>query len=771
MTGCRIFMLVAWLLVGPLVGPTLAAAESAGLPGLSSEEPLRADAEVPPPSPNDVRELMRLLGDERMTTWLRQQASQDELPAESDAALSQNFQQQIDSALTYVQLRAAEIAAASMALLGAGGLLADAWTAEMSADDTLRCAIYVIIFLFVGAGLEWLYWRYAGGTLLRIELDAVVTLGRTVIRAITRGLLINGGIALFALGALGTFLSFDWPPFAGQLVLSLLMTVVTLRVLATLLVFVLAPRVDGLRLLPLDRAAARLLFRWTMAVAGIGVVGFFAAGTLDRLAVAPAANLAIKAIAGAVFVLTLIATVWWMDATLARRHHPDGDIRSVAENEPRLGPRNLGPILWSALILTAFGLWLMGLNEVMWTVVILALVWPAIVATHALVIHMFDRADTDSAHNADLALSDGTAAVEQPGAAADAQHGRHDLHRLIIGRLTRFVLVIIAVLGIGAAWGVSILSLSTSPTLAGRVFGIAVDVTVALLIADLVWVWAKTAIDRRMANFKAPEPGHAPGPEARMATLLPLLRKILMVTVIIMVALIALSSLGVNIGPLLAGAGVLGIAIGFGAQALVRDIVSGIFFLIDDAFRVGEYIEMGELRGTVESISIRSLRVRHHRGAVHTIPFGELKSLTNYSRDWVVMKLEFRVGFDADLMLVKKIIKQIGKELQENPDYGHHILEPLKSQGVRRMEEFNMVIGVKFMAKPGEQWTIRRDAYQRIRDAFDTHGISFAQRNVKVEVVGDQPLTEDVKKAAVSAAQEAVEQKVDAAGAPSPGAT
>jgi small-conductance mechanosensitive channel len=433
--------------------------------------------------------------------------------------------------------------------------------------------------------------------------------------------------------------------------------------------------------------------------------------------------------------------------------------------------------LWSALIVAAFGFWLMGLEEVMLTIVILALLVPAIITTRAVVNHLFDRAEMgDTPHQEAEAeiLDDGTrgddaAEMEPSEATAKNRHGRFDLHRLIIERLARFTLVILAVIAIGAVWGVGILSLSTSPTLAGRAFGVAVDVTVALLIADLVWVWAKTAIDRRMANFSAPEPGHTPGPEARMATLLPLLRKILLVTVIIMVVLIGLSSLGINIGPLLAGAGVMGIAIGFGAQALVRDIVSGIFFLIDDAFRVGEYIEMGELRGTVESISIRSLRVRHHRGAVHTIPFGELKSLTNYSRDWVIMKLEFRVGFDADLALVKKIVKQIGKELQQNPDYGHHILEPLKSQGVRRMEEFNMVIGVKFMAKPGEQWTIRRDAYQRIRDAFDAHGISFAERNVKVEVVGDQPLSEDARKAVVGAAQEAVEQQV---GPPAPsGAT
>ncbi len=251
-----------------------------------------------------------------------------------------------------------------------------------------------------------------------------------------------------------------------------------------------------------------------------------------------------------------------------------------------------------------------------------------------------------------------------------------------------------------------------------------------------------------------------------MATLLPMIKKVLLITIIIMVTLIFLSSLGVNVAPILAGAGVLGIALGFGAQALVRDIFSGVFFLIDDAFRVGEYIEMGELRGTVEAVSIRSLRVRHHRGALHTIPYGELKSLTNYSRDWVIMKLEFRVPFDTDIKLIKKIVKKVGAKLKDNPDYGHHIIQDLKSQGVRRMEEFNMVVGVKFMAVPGEQWTIRRDSYQMIRDEFEKNGIVFAQRHVKVEVVSDRPLTEQEEEAAASAAQESVEQQGPAGPAP-----
>ena len=168
----------------------------------------------------------------------------------------------------------------------------------------------------------------------------------------------------------------------------------------------------------------------------------------------------------------------------------------------------------------------------------------------------------------------------------------------------------------------------------------------------------------------------------------------------------------------------------------------------------------------MESISIRSLRVRHHRGMVHTIPFGELKSLTNYSRDWVIMKLEFRVPFDTDLGLVKKLVKKIGAELQENEVYGKSILQTLKSQGVRRMEEFNMVVGVKFMAKPGEQWLIRRDAYQKVRDAFEANGIGFAERNVKVQVMGNQPMDEATRQAVMGAAQSVMDRQMPKAPPP-----
>jgi small-conductance mechanosensitive channel len=200
--------------------------------------------------------------------------------------------------------------------------------------------------------------------------------------------------------------------------------------------------------------------------------------------------------------------------------------------------------------------------------------------------------------------------------------------------------------------------------------------------------------------------------------------------------------MGMDIGPLLAGAGVIGLALGFGAQTLVRDIISGVFYLAEDAFRIGEYISIGSTRGTVEGIAIRSLKLRHHRGPIHTVPFGEIKQLTNYSRDWIIMKLEFLLAFDTDLNKVKKIVKTIGKELEAHPELGHAILEPIKSQGVRRMEPTGMVVGLKFMATPGsEVYMLRREVYQRVRDAFEENGIQFARPQVMIAASGDAPLS------------------------------
>lgn len=221
---------------------------------------------------------------------------------------------------------------------------------------------------------------------------------------------------------------------------------------------------------------------------------------------------------------------------------------------------------------------------------------------------------------------------------------------------------------------------------------------------------------------------------SRLSTVLPLVLGVVQVTIIVLTVLLALAQIGIDITPLLAGAGIVGLAIGFGAQALVRDVVSGVFFLFDDAFRTGEYIEVGDTRGTVEKISIRSVQLRHHRGAVHTVPYGEIPKLTNQSRDWAIMKLRFTVPFDTDTEKVRKIFKRIGQDMLADEEFENDFLQPFKSQGVLEFDDVGIVLRGKFMAKPGKQFTLRKEILKRVQQAFDENGIEFARKEVRVRV-------------------------------------
>ncbi|MCV0428248.1 MAG: mechanosensitive ion channel family protein, partial [Roseibium sp.] len=274
----------------------------------------------------------------------------------------------------------------------------------------------------------------------------------------------------------------------------------------------------------------------------------------------------------------------------------------------------------------------------------------------------------------------------------------------------------------------------------GSLIGSFVEVLLVMFLGYMAYEAVKIVIDRQIAK-EAPaeqdeevEVGGAG--ESRIATLLPIFRNFLLITIVVIAAMVVLSELGVNIAPLFAGAGVVGLAIGFGAQTLIRDIFSGAFYLIDDAFRKGEYIDIGSAKGVVEKISIRSMQLRHHRGALTTVPFGEIQQVENFSRDWAVMKLGFRVTYDTDVEKMRKIIKNFGKELLEDEYYGPMFLAPLKSQGILSMEDSAMIARVKFTTKPGKQFELRKVVYAGLRDLFEKNGIKFAHRQVTVRVAG-----------------------------------
>ncbi|MEM6902603.1 MAG: mechanosensitive ion channel domain-containing protein [Pseudomonadota bacterium] len=357
----------------------------------------------------------------------------------------------------------------------------------------------------------------------------------------------------------------------------------------------------------------------------------------------------------------------------------------------------------------------------------------------------------------------------------DAVKAKRLATRPPVERIGRIVMLFVLFFFVASLWSVDPLRLlslrigSDAVDLLVEIFWIAVGTFLIWQVFD-IWLNRLQAADEGLGGASEEvELGEMGGQGGtRLATTLPLFRKTGHVLIAITSTLLALSELGVNIAPFIAGFGIIGLAVGFGAQTLVRDVVSGLFFLIDDAFRIGEYVDIGGTVGTVEKISVRSLRLRHHRGPLHTVPYGEVAKLTNYSRDWVIVKLKFRVPFDTEINKVKKIFKQIGRDLLEHEELGKDFIQPFKSQGVFDVDDSAIIVRGKFMAKPGKQFLIKREVYVRVQQSFEEHGIEFARRSVIVQVAGEEagsePPSDMVKqRAAIAAAEQAMEEEQQAA--------
>jgi small-conductance mechanosensitive channel len=258
---------------------------------------------------------------------------------------------------------------------------------------------------------------------------------------------------------------------------------------------------------------------------------------------------------------------------------------------------------------------------------------------------------------------------------------------------------------------------------------------IILLVVDVAWNIVKVLIDGKlsMSTVDPENGGEAAHRQARLRTLLPILRNFLMILFAAIAIMMALSSVGIEIGPLIAGAGIVGVAIGFGAQSVVKDIISGMFYLLDDAFRIGEYIQSGSYRGTVESFSLRSIRLRHHRGPIFIVPFSELGAVQNMSRDWSIVKFMLSVAYDADIDRVKKVTKAVGKALKEDPEFNPFIIENLKMKGIDEISDQGTKLSFGMTLKPTQlQSAIRRRAYAMLRQAFNENNIDIAVPTVKV---------------------------------------
>lgn len=227
----------------------------------------------------------------------------------------------------------------------------------------------------------------------------------------------------------------------------------------------------------------------------------------------------------------------------------------------------------------------------------------------------------------------------------------------------------------------------------------------------------------RAARLAEKEEGPLGERAKRVRTLLGFLRRAASVLIYAIALTMVLRALGVSITPILAGAGVAGVAVGFGAQGLIRDLISGLFILAEDQFRVGDVIKTAGVAGQVERVTLRVTQVRDLEGVVHTIPNGEIKVVSNLTKGFSRVSLDVGVGYQEDLDRAIKLLDAVGRELADDPQFGPLILEPPVVLGVEDLAESQVTLRLLAKTLPLRQWDVARELRRRIKLAFDREGI------------------------------------------------
>jgi moderate conductance mechanosensitive channel len=679
----------------------VAATPKAGTPAASA----KSDA-----TPEKIQELMTLLADPKVRDWLEKESKAEAAQGrESDGevnSISHDFDAHVAAIREHIVALGAALPDLPNQIERAHSLVSE----DLGSHGRVEGLLLLAAFVGLGFGVEWLFRRATERIRRHLDEHPLETVNDRLRIVATRFAFAVGLVAAFALGSVGAFLAFDWPPLLREMVFGYLVVFLVIRVAIVVGHLLLAPHHERFRVIPVETVAARFWCRRIVAFVGLFAFGWVEVGILTTLGLSLAGRQLIAYALGLGLLAIALEAVWRRPVALV----DDAEAAPHARHHLGRGAQNT---LLSIGIVLLWVLWVLHAMMSFWFVLVVITLPLAIGVTRRAVQQLL-----------------------RPPSSSQLAEGPPSVIAITLERGIRALLFIGAAAVLAWGWGIDLAHLATQDnSWLDRLAQGVLSAVIILLVADVLWHAIKAAIDGKLA--KAADLGQPSTDEARrnarLRTLLPIFRNILFVVVSAVAVLMALSAMGVQIGPLVAGAGVLGIAVGFGAQTFARDVIAGMFYLLDDAFRVGEYIQSGNFKGTVEGFSIRSVRLRHHRGPVYTVPFSLLGAVQNQSRDWVIDKIAINVTYDSDLEKARKLIKQIGLDLQQDPEFAPLILEPLKMQGVDNLGDYAVQLRAKMMTLPGEQFVIRRKAYALIKKAFDENGIKFAFPTVSVTGDGE----------------------------------
>lgn len=292
-------------------------------------------------------------------------------------------------------------------------------------------------------------------------------------------------------------------------------------------------------------------------------------------------------------------------------------------------------------------------------------------------------------------------------------------------------------------WGGSLFGLGREGVAGVRIGQALLALGFTVLLAWLAWIFADTAIQRALMS-SARSRGRRVN-QARAQTITPMIRNVMFATIVIIAAIVGLANLGVNVTPLLAGAGVIGLAVGFGAQTLVQDLITGIFIIIEDSLAVDDFVQINGHMGTVEGLTLRTVRLRDLDGILHIITFSAIQSIHNMSRHFGIALMRIRIPHTMKIDDAITLMQETAQELRQDPMMRHHIWSPLEMQGIDRFDEGAAVLRMRFRTAPVMQWDVARAFNLLLKQRMEAQGIDLGMPRLSVSMEGrpGDPMTDE----------------------------
>jgi small-conductance mechanosensitive channel len=532
-----------------------------------------------------------------------------------------------------------------------------------------------------------------------------------------------------------TVLSMTLAPYTeGRTTLSVLIeATVEVRAVLAAARALLLPLDGGACFIPLDEETRNYLYIWTKRFAGWAIFGYAVPAAAWWLGVPGALYALMLKLAALVLAILAIIFILQNRAAVARwiAGPADGPAGPAPSGWRRMR-KSFGEIWHVFVILYIAGLYAIYALHIEggFAYVLRATVLSLLVIVAARLLAHFLRALSRRGFAIAPDLQTRFPTLEQ----------RANRYLPLLTGLTALFVYVFAALAVLQAWNIQ--SFAWFGTKFGRhVAAGAFSAGTALLAAIALWEIFSAAIERRIKAID----GNGAARRTRLRTLLPLLRTAVFVTIVVMAALVVLSQMGIDIAPLLAGAGVVGLAIGFGSQALVKDIITGLFILIEDQLAVGDVVDLGkDHSGVVEAITVRTIRLRDLAGVVHMVPFSDVTAVKNLTRDFAYAVARVTISYGEDIDQVVEILRGVSDELMADESLRPLILDPFDYQGVDALDSSSVVLLVRIRTLPAQQWKVGRAFNRLVKLAFEKHGIASRDPSPLV-ITGAIPAVADVR--------------------------